>query len=119
MGKAAYWQRGETIDFKNETGSKIEANTVITLGARIGIAGTDIIPGEVGTLHITGVFRMEKASEEIAAGSEVYLDPSGKITKASSTPGEEEAPATQHVKAGFTIQKAETDDTYAVVKINA
>ena len=38
MGKAAYWQRGEAIDFKNETGSKIEANTVITLGSRIGIA---------------------------------------------------------------------------------
>ena len=64
MGKAAYWQRGEAIDFKKETGSKIEANTVITLGARIGIAGTDIIPGEVGTLHITGVFRMEKAQRK-------------------------------------------------------
>ena len=49
MGKATYWQRGETIDFKNETGAKIEANTIITLGSRVGIAGTDINPGEVGS----------------------------------------------------------------------
>ena len=119
MGKATYWQRGETIDFKNETGAKIEANTIITLGSRVGIAGTDINPGEVGSLHVTGVFKMDKIAEEIAAGSDVYLDPSGKITKAANTPGEEEGPETPHVKAGFAAEKAETSDAYAIVKINA
>ena len=118
MGKATYWQRGETIDFKNETGAKIEANTIITLGSRVGIAGTDINPGEVGSLHVAGVFKMDKIAEEIAAGSDVYLDPSGKITKAASTPGEE-GPKTPRVKAGFAAEKAETSDTYAIVKINA
>lgn len=114
MGKATYWQRGETIDFKNETGAKIEANTIITLGSRVGIAGTDINPGEVGSLHVTGVFKMEKvAEEEIEAGTEVYLDSDGKITAEDGTPDP------GYVKAGFAAKTAASTDTYAIVKINA
>lgn len=37
--KAAYWQRGEALDYKNTGTEKIEANTVIVLGSRIGVAG--------------------------------------------------------------------------------
>ena len=48
MSKAAYWQRGETLDYKNNTDTKIEANTVISFGSHIGVAGTDILPGELG-----------------------------------------------------------------------
>jgi len=35
MSKAAYWQRGETLDYKNNTDTKIEANTVISFGSYI------------------------------------------------------------------------------------
>ena len=37
MSKAAYWQRGEAIDFTNTTGEKIEANEIVTVGALIGV----------------------------------------------------------------------------------
>ena len=39
MSKAEYWQRGETLDFVNSTGKVIEANTIIVLGQRMGVAG--------------------------------------------------------------------------------
>ena len=55
MSKAAYWQRGETLDYKNQTDTRIDANTIIPIGERIGVAGTDILPGELGSLHVTGV----------------------------------------------------------------
>lgn len=60
MSKAAYWQRGETLDYVNNTGSIIEANTVIKLAERIGIAGTNINPGEKGDIHVCGVFEFAK-----------------------------------------------------------
>ena len=51
MSKASYWQRGETLDYKNTGSSTIEANTVVELTGRVGIAGTDIAPGAEGDLH--------------------------------------------------------------------
>ena len=63
MSKASYWQRGESLDYKNATETTIEANTVVKLAERIGIAGTDILPGTVGDLHMSGVFEFDKTSE--------------------------------------------------------
>ena len=42
MSKASYWQRGETLDYKNTGATTIEANTVIELTGRVGIAGTAV-----------------------------------------------------------------------------
>ena len=62
MAKATYWQRGETLDYPNASGSKIDANTIVVLktGAtgRIGVIGTDIPNGETGSVHVTGVYEM-------------------------------------------------------------
>ena len=102
--KANYWQRGETIDFLNDTNAKIEANTVVLLGKRIGIAGTDIPAKEVGTLHITGVYKFPKAaSQAVTAGALVYWDK----TESSNT------------LAGFAVEAAGADDATVTVKINA
>ena len=43
--KAKYWHRGEALDYVNATENKIEAGDVLTMGSRIGVAGTDIEPG--------------------------------------------------------------------------
>lgn len=79
MSKATYWQRGETLDFTNATNKTIEANTIMAVGDIVGVAGTDIEPGETGSLHIAGVFEMPKAtaSEVIAMGKKVYFSTSG------------------------------------------
>ncbi len=71
--KAAFWQRGEAIDYKNTTKMTIPANTVVAIGSRVGVAGGDIPPGEIGALHVCGVFEMPKADEdEIQIGTDVY-----------------------------------------------
>ena len=75
MAKAAYWQRGESLDYLNETTAVIEANTVIALSGRIGVAGTSINPGEKGSLHVTGVYEIAKTgTDAIAMGETVYFD---------------------------------------------
>ncbi len=86
MSKATFWQRGETLDFTNATNATIEANTIMAVGDIVGVAGTDIEPGETGSLHITGVFKMPKAtaSEVVAMGKKVYFSATGITTSASS-----------------------------------
>ena len=84
MSKASYWQRGETLDYKNTGSSTIEANTVVELTGRVGIAGTDIAPGAEGDLHVCGVFEFDKTgTNEIAFGQPVYFDKTG-ITDAAN-----------------------------------
>ena len=88
----------------------IEANTVMTLGSRICVAGTDILPGETGSVHVTGVFAFPKGDGEITAGAEVYFSESdGRIT----------SQAEGGAKAGFAVSGAAADDNKVLVKINA
>lgn len=111
MSKASYWQRGETIDYINDGTEMIEANTIIVLGSRIGIAGTDILPGEKGSIHVTGVYEVPKDGAEISTGADVYYsesDGSFSVTEAESS-----------VKAGFAAQDAAAGDPSVFVKINA
>jgi predicted RecA/RadA family phage recombinase len=110
MEKASYWQRGETIDYVNSGTEIIEANTIIVLGSRIGVAGTDILPGEKGSLHVTGVFEMPKCSSEVAAGADVYY---------SQDSGEISTSAENGTKAGFAVCDAGNNDPFVYVKINA
>lgn len=105
MAKASYWQRGESLDYKNNTNAVIEANTVINLTTRIGIAGTSINPGETGSLHVEGVYQLPKTgTEEIAMGAAVTFDGNG-ITTGTGTP------------AGYAAATAAADDAFVLVKL--
>lgn len=107
MEKAIYVQKGESIEYKNETSQLIEQGTVIVVSDRIGIAGCDIAPKMIGSLHLTGVFKIHKKSQnEIAMGKKVYFDNEG-ITEESG-----------NVVAGFAIKKAAASDTSILVKID-
>ena len=82
---AVYIQRGEALDYQNTTEALIPAGTVVLLGKRIGVAGGDIHPGEVGALHMVGVFEIpKKASVELAAGDNVVFTDADGIDKAST-----------------------------------
>lgn len=111
MATATYWQRGETIDHKNVTDAVIEANTIVVIGKKIGIAGTDIPAGETGSLHVTGVYKLPKAaSTAIDAGALVYWDASANnITTTAGT----------NVLAGFAAETVAADAATVAVKINA
>lgn len=106
MAKATYWQRGESLDYVNTGDTVIEANSIIDLGTRIGVAGTDINPNEKGSLHVTGVYEIAKtATAEIAMGAAVYYDGTGITTTTSDTP------------AGYAAATAAADAEVVLVKL--
>ena len=105
MSKAAYWQRGESLDYINSGDAVIEANTIIDLNTRIGVAGTDINPGEKGSLHVTGVYEIKKTGGEIAMGAAVYFDGTGITADTSGTP------------AGYAAAAAAASDAVILVKL--
>lgn len=107
MAKATYWQRGESLDYKNTTDAIIEENTIIDIGTRVGITGTYINPGETGSLHVCGVYEMPKAdSEAIAFGAAVYFNGTIVTTTAES-----------NTPAGYAAAKAEAADSVVLVKL--
>lgn len=104
--KATYWQRGESLDYVNKTNAVIEANTIISLGTRIGVAGTDINPNEKGSVHVTGVYEINKTGTgAIEMGAAVYFDGTGITTDNSGTP------------AGYAAAAAEANATVILVKL--
>lgn len=111
--KGTYWQKGEVLDYLNRTEKKIENGDVVVLGNRIGVAGDDILPGAIGAIHVTGVFKMKKADAgEIAAGTEVYFTEDGITTTDSIEEG-------ANVKAGYAAEVSLADNPTVYVKINA
>lgn len=108
MSKAEYWQRGEAIDFVNNTSAKIETNEIVVFGSRLGVAGAPIEIGATGTLHVFGVFEMPKSSANaIEAGTAVYFDGTG-ITE---TAGD------GTTAAGYATEAAAAADTVIKVKL--
>lgn len=106
---AEYWQRGESLDYANETAKVIPAGTVIDLKERIGVAGTDILPGRVGSIHVMGVYSMSKAEgKEIAMGAGVYF---------SAKDGTITDEADGNTPAGYAAAKAASADEVILVNI--
>ncbi len=107
MSKAEYWQRGEALDYANATNALIPANTIVKFGSRIGVTGTDIAPGEVGSLHVGGVWEIKKTgTAKIDMGQTVYFDGTG-ITNA----------AEGNTEAGYAAATAAAGDTTILVKL--
>ncbi|MDE6260418.1 MAG: DUF2190 family protein [Oscillospiraceae bacterium] len=105
---AEYVQRGETLDYRNTTDAAIPCDTVITVGNRIGVTGGEIKPGELGALHMVGVFRIPKSGNDaIQMGAAVSFDGSGITATASegATP------------AGYAATPSEASDKYVLVKL--
>ena len=143
MSRAAYWQRGEAIDFMNRTEEMIEAGTVVAFGERVGVAATDIPPGETGTLHVEGVFEFPKGGEAVGAGVDVYVTAAAELSEmealaARSANGtfnsttrvilsqmealavpSAEGTYNSTVRAGYATQDAGADAGIVPVKINA
>lgn len=107
--KASYCQRGESLDYTNSSVLKIEAGEVVNLITRIGVAGTEINPGEIGSVHVVGVFKMDKAtSEAISMGTAVYYDENAECITAT---------AASNIPAGYATASASASDAYVYVKL--
>ncbi len=125
MATAAYWQRGESLDYTNAGDTKIAANTVLLYGSRLAIAGGDIAPGETGSIHVSGVFELPKdyadSGKAITAGQEVYWDSDNSCIKAAVAQVVTQGAVTTEASAvhGFAVAAAATAATTVLVKINA
>lgn len=105
---AEYVQRGETLDYKNSTDTAIPCDTVVAVGGRLGITGGEIKPGELGALHMVGVFKLPKSGEgAIEMGTAVHFDGAG-IT---ATAAEGTTPA------GYAAAPSEASDKFVLVKL--
>lgn len=103
---AKYWQKGETLDYTPT--EAVKNGAVVSLGTRIGIAGSDIAANEQGQIHVVGVFEMAKDGAEIALGAAVYYNEANdQIT----------ATADGAVPAGYAVQAAAAADATVLVKL--
>lgn len=106
---AEYVQRGETLDYKNATDTAIPCDTVVVVGGRIGITGGEIKPGELGALHMVGVYKLPKTgTDAIKMGTAVHFDGTGITTPAAegtTTP------------AGYAAATSEASDKFVLVKL--
>ncbi len=106
---AEYVQRGETLDYRNTTDSAIPCDTVVVVGGRIGVTGGEIKPGELGSLHMVGVFKLPKTgTDAIEMGTAVYFDGAGITATAAegtTTP------------AGYATAPSEASDKFVLVKL--
>lgn len=106
--KATYIQTGESLDYINTGDAMIAAGDVVALGTRIGIAGTDIPAGGLGSVHVVGVFELaKKAGDALTVGAAVYYSTTDGITttEAGNTP------------AGYATAAAAADAATARVKL--
>lgn len=71
---AEYVQKGETLDYLNNTEETITAGSVVMLGELCTVAATNISAGEVGTVATVGVWTMPKDESDITAGAKLYYD---------------------------------------------
>lgn len=108
MAKANFWQRGENLNYLNSTDSNIDANSIISLTTRIGIAGTDIPAGAEGTVIVEGVFEIPKAAATaIALGDLVYYNEKNDEIDTTDT----------GVPAGYAVKEAAESDSTVLVKL--
>ncbi len=118
---AEFWQRGEALDYTNETDDLIEANVVLQVGTIIGVTGTVIPAGKTGSLHVGGVWEIAKTgTAAIEMGQVVYWDGTG-ITDATTTTTEAtddtEETTTDNLEVGYAAAAAAADDTTILVKL--
>ena len=89
--KGAYVNTGNTINYTNDTNSKVEAGSVVKIGDILGIAVCDI---DI------------KSLEAIEAGKLVYYSTDGITATAGSNP-----------RIGYTVAKALAGDKTARVRL--
>ena len=104
---ATFYHKGETLDYPNTTEAVIPANTIVSLGTRVGVIGMDIQPGENGVVPVEGVIKMPTVTGAISMGTAVYLNSDGKVTTTE----------TSNVPAGYVTADAASADAVACVKL--
>lgn len=84
--KAKYIQRGDAVDFTPAT--DMEAGEIVRLGHLIGVTRIPVKAGTLGSLAVTGVFDIHKASGiTFSAGDSVFWSQLGTADKTGTLLG--------------------------------
>ncbi len=110
-----YVKDGDTVTYKNNTGSTISSGSVVVIGSLIGVAITDILDTESGAARIDGVFRLPKnTSTAFTQGEQLQWDVSaGELVGSGATPATGDL-----VNCGIANSDSLLADTTADVIIN-
>ena len=111
MATARFIHDGNAID--HTPGSDLAAGSVVVQSDLVGITKRDIATGSLGTLELTGVFDLPKASGDggIAAGAEVYWDVAETVAKTDDETG-------ANKKLGKAVAAAADTDTTVRVRLS-
>jgi predicted RecA/RadA family phage recombinase len=108
-GSATFVHHGDAIDYTPEVDTP--AGTVVVIDTLIGVAKQDIKAGELGALHVTGVFDFPKPTGPgtgSGAGINVYWNDTAKQAEPVATNGR---------LLGKSIRLASDDDTTFRVRL--
>jgi predicted RecA/RadA family phage recombinase len=70
--QAHFIHDGKAIDFLSDT--PIPAGSVIVHGSFVGVTKLDLHSGQLGAVHVVGVYDIVKSNAAIPLGSKVYWD---------------------------------------------
>jgi len=108
-------QKGNILDYLN-AGPDLAVNTILTIGALLGITMDTIPSGQVGAVGVDGVWSLPKLSTDVMAVGDV-VDWDASTGEFNSNIG---VPATGDITNGATVvEAAGSGDTTVKVKINA
>ncbi len=85
---ATFKHTGEAIDYTPT--SDVAAGTVVVQGDLVGVTKVPIKAGDLGSLHVAGVFDFPKATgsgSAIPVGSSLYWDEAEQVAKVDSESG--------------------------------
>lgn len=116
MARAIFMQKGRVLDYPNTGQLNIGYGDVLVVGGHIGIAADNIAVGEVGAVHMTGVFEIPKSGAmAIEMGADVYFDGEGITTAADN--GETGDAKVAYTPAGYAAAAAAAGDNGVQVKL--
>ena len=105
-----YVQKGEIMDYVNDTGSDIASGDGVVASTQFGVAITSIANGATGSVAIVGVYRMKKDnSQAFTQGTKLYWNETNKQLTTT---------ATDNKVAGHAFDAAATADTEVNINLN-
>lgn len=82
--EATLLSQGDTIKYRPS--STVNAGAVVVLGELVAVAHSEIKANELGTLHVLGLVRVNKAAaDDISVGDVLYWDNTNKVATKTST----------------------------------
>ena len=103
-----YIQKGDVLDY-TAINKDIASGDLVIIGSIAGVAKTDILKGSMGAVHITGVYSLPKAGDNITQGSKVYW---------SSANNNVTTTKTDNVLIGVAANNAISSDGFVHVLLN-